>query len=224
MHDTLQMSGGRNPIEMNPWMDRFRPLFAWSFTLIAGIPPRILYRLKFHNRREIPKKGPVLLAANHVTWVDPVLIMLASTRRPVRFLVTQGFHKKPFVYFFCWLYKAIPIKKDQPRDAINAAIEALKQGDVVCIFPEGGLTHDGELREIRRGVELIARKAGVPVLPLGISGLHGTSLAIRRQWRKTDLREKPWPRVDLTFGKLIPSEQVTPEAVERQLKHCCQPQ
>lgn len=195
-----------------------RPVIAWCVTYILGIPPRLLYRLRFDGRERVPGSGPLLLAANHVSWVDPILVMLASPRRPVRFLVTQGFHKKPFVHFFAWVYRAIPIRKDQPREAIRQAIDALGQGDVVCIFPEGGLTKDGELREILRGVELISRAAGAPVLPVRISGLFGTALAIRREWRRAHIREKPWPNVKLAFGTVIPCEDVSREEVARQLR------
>ena len=212
------MSDGRKRSWKEGLKEMIRPLIAWCVTYILGIPPRILYRLRFKGRGSVPRSGPVLLAANHVSWVDPILVMLASPRRPVRFLVTTGFHKKPFVHFFAWVYRAIPIRKDQPREAIRQAIEALKQGDVVCIFPEGGLTKDGELREILRGVELIARSAKAPVLPLRISGLFGTALTIRREWRREHIREKPWPKVELSFGSVIPWDEVSREEVGRQLR------
>lgn len=179
---------------------------------------RVLNRIRVCNREVLPMEGPLLLAANHISWVDPAFVTIASRRQPVRFLVTRGFHKKPFVYFFCWVYGAIPIDKKNPREAVRAAIEALKQGDLVCIFPEGGLTKDGQTREIMRGVELISRSAKAPVLPVRISGLYGTSLAIRREWRMNHLWKRPWPKVEVKVGTVIPWQEVTKEAVGVQLK------
>ena len=177
----------------------------------------VLYRIKVRNATNVPRTGPVLLLSNHVAWIDPLLLN-ASARRQIRFVIVEKFYVKPFVNFFCRLEESIPIRKNNPRSAIETAIEKLNQGEIVCVFPEGGITQDGGIRPLHRGFELIAKNTDCIVIPVMISNLYGTALAIRREWRRSDIRTAPWPRVSVEFGEPIPNASVSAPLIETWFK------
>jgi len=134
---------------------------------------RMLYRFRVRGVENIPATGGVLIVCNHVSYLDPVLIG-SFAGRPVRFLSWEGFERMWVMRHIMRMMGTIPVAEDRAKDAIALAAEALRRGEVVCIFPEGHVTRNGHLMPLRRGFELIARRAGCPIVPAWIDGKWGS--------------------------------------------------
>jgi len=134
--------------------------------------------VRVEGAQNIPEEGAVLLVCNHVSFMDPLLLM-ANLRRPVRFVMDYRIFNIPVLRFVFRTAKAIPIAgyKEDPQllqQAYDAIDEALQAGEVVCIFPEGSLTRDGEIAPFRPGVEKVLARRSVPVVPMALRGLWGS--------------------------------------------------
>lgn len=140
---------------------------------------KVVYRIKFSGTDRLPEKGGVLLLPNHVTFADAVFLSAVSDRL-VRFVMDEAFMEQKPIPFFANLFGTVPIRRDQPLEAIRKTIEALEDGDVVVLFPEGQLTRTGGLCVIERGFELIARKTKVPILPVWVDGSWGSIFSFER--------------------------------------------
>ena len=147
--------------------------------LVCLAAVKMLYRIKFSGTERIPKTGGVLLLPNHVTFADAFFISAVS-ERTVRFVMDETFMASRLIRFGVRLFGAVPIRRDQPLEAIRKCIEALKNGDIVVLFPEGQLTRTGGLCELERGFELIARKAHCPIFPLWVDGSWGSVFSFER--------------------------------------------
>ena len=189
--------------------------------LLAWILVRGIYRLRVSGIEQIPAKGPALLICNHVSFVDPLAIS-AACRRPIRFIMDHGIFRIPVMSLVFRGMKAIPVapQREQPEvyeRAFQAAAAELRAGHLVCIFPEGGLTADGELREFRAGMLRILRETPVPVVPMALSGLWGSmfSRAYKAVWQR--LPRKLGARIDINVGEAWPPREVTPELLRAQV-------
>ncbi|HTZ34182.1 MAG TPA: acyl-[ACP]--phospholipid O-acyltransferase [Methylomirabilota bacterium] len=176
--------------------------------LILWIAAHTLYRLDLKGNENIPARGGALLTPNHSSWVDAVLL-IAATDRPIRFLMFRGVYEYWLIHPFAKLLNIIPIASDQsPREMIHSlrlASEALKNGEVVCIFPEGEITRIGQMLPFRRGFERIIKGIDVPIIPTNIDGIWGSIFSFSGghflwKWPRTI----PYP-VRITFGKALPS-------------------
>ncbi len=147
--------------------------------LIGGMIVRSIYRIQTVNPEHIPAKGGALLLPNHVTFADGFFIA-AACPRPVRFVMDEAFMARRSVRIFTGIFDTVTIRRDQPREAIRITIDALKNGDLVCLFPEGQLTRTGTLGGLRRGFELIAKKAGHPLIPMWCDGSWGSIFSFER--------------------------------------------
>lgn len=146
--------------------------------LVSWLLVHSLYRIDKTDLLHIPNKGPALLVCNHVSFIDPVLIFAVSAR-PIRFVMDNSYYEVPVAKGIFKGLKAIPIKsKREDSELLERAFDevatALENGELICIFPEGGITHDGEIRKFQPGVEQIIKRTPVPVVPLAIRGLWGT--------------------------------------------------
>jgi len=184
------------------------------FRLLLWIAAHTLYRLDLKGQENIPARGGALLTPNHSSWVDAVLL-LSATDRPIRFLMFKGVYDHPLINPFARILKIIPIASDQgPREMIHSlreASEALKDGEVVCIFPEGEITRIGQMLPFRRGFERIIKGIDVPIVPVNIDGLWGSIFSFsggRFLWKWP--RAIPYP-VRITFGAPLPSTATTTE-------------
>lgn len=129
------------------------------------------FRLTVSGLEHIPASGPAVIAGNHPDLVDGILMLIVAPRR-VRFLVAEDMFFHPFLR---WIFRGmdcIPVYRSRANngDALRAAYEALRQGDIIGIFPEGTTADLGHMRQIKRGVGLLALKTGAPVVPLGMWG------------------------------------------------------
>lgn len=156
-----------------------RVLPADFIRLVCLAVVKTLYRIKVSGSERIPKTGGVLLLPNHVTFAD-VFFISAASDRTLRFVMDDTFMASKVIRFSVKLFDALPIRRDQPLEAIRKTIEALESGHVVVLFPEGQLTRTGGLCELERGFELIARKAKCPILPLWVDGSWGSIFSFER--------------------------------------------
>src|SRR3954454_19809818 len=124
----------------------------------------IIYRIRSHGSHRLPAGG-FLLLPNHLTWVDAIVLQIACPR-PIRFVVFEDIYNQPLLKPFFRAVGALPISPKRARDSMRIAIDALKAGEVVCIFPEGELSRSGILLRLKRGYEIIAHAAGAPVVPV----------------------------------------------------------
>jgi acyl-[acyl-carrier-protein]-phospholipid O-acyltransferase/long-chain-fatty-acid--[acyl-carrier-protein] ligase len=180
----------------------------WFGRLLLFLITHTVYRVKVIGRENFPDKTGALLVCNHMSFVDAALL-IASTDRPIRFLMYQGIYDNPIVKPFARMMKAIPISDEQrPRDMIRSlhtASEALRQDEIVCIFAEGQITRTGQLLPFRRGLERIMKDIDVPIIPVNLDGIWGSIFSFERGrflWKRP--RHIPYP-VTVTFGKHMAS-------------------
>ena len=147
--------------------------------LVGGAIIRSIYRIRVLHTERIPAQGGALLLPNHVTFTDAFFISAASPR-PVRFVMDETFMKSRAIRLFVSIFDTMTIRQDQPLEAIRSMIRALKNGDLVCLFPEGQLTRTGTLSELHRGFELTAKKAGHPLIPMWCDGSWGSIFSFER--------------------------------------------
>jgi 1-acyl-sn-glycerol-3-phosphate acyltransferase len=174
------------------------PEFLMRF--LAWLLIHTFYRLEKSGLENIPEKGPAMLVSNHVSFVDPVIILAASPR-PIRFVMDHRIFKIPLMSFFFRTGKAIPIapaKEDSKllEAAYEEVSKALRAGELVAIFPEGRITDTGDLNPFRSGIERIVERDPVPVIPIALRGLWGSFFsrkggrAFSKPWRMFDIFRK----------------------------------
>ncbi|TWO69721.1 MFS transporter [Caenimonas sedimenti] len=192
---------------------------------IAWVVSRIIYRFKVSGDEHIPVQGAAVLACNHVSFVDAVLLMAASPR-PIYFVMDHRIFKLPVLGAMFKLAKAIPIasQKEDPvvyEAAFKRAAEVLRDGDLLAIFPEGGITKDGVLQPFKGGIMKVletARADGVqpPVIPMALTNLWGSFFSRVEQGNAMvrPFRRGLFNRVGLNVGAPIPASQVEPAALQ----------
>jgi acyl-[acyl-carrier-protein]-phospholipid O-acyltransferase/long-chain-fatty-acid--[acyl-carrier-protein] ligase len=144
-------------------------LFYFLGTLIA----RIVYRVTALGQEHLPPGG-FLLLPNHISFVDAIVLQLACPKRQIRYIIDESIYCKPGLHWMLKLIGGIPITARRAKDALRSAADAIRAGDVVCLFPEGQLTRSGTLLRLQRGYELIARQAHSPVVPVWLDQLWGS--------------------------------------------------
>ncbi len=136
-----------------------------------------LYRLTIIGRNHIPQEGGALLVPNHVSFIDG-LLLIATTDRPIRFLIDQYYYNHRFLHPFAKILGAIPISSNgSPREILHAlrrAGEMLDQGELVCIFPEGQITRTGNLLPFRAGFTRMVKGRHIPIIPVYLDRVWGS--------------------------------------------------
>jgi len=169
----------------------------------------LVYNLRVVGRENVPERGGVLLAPNHVSYVDGLLLS-ATLDRPVRFLVDKEQYERPFFRPFLKAMRALPITGSGDTRtllrALRGAGEALSHGAVVCIFPEGQITRTGALQPFRRGFERIVKGRDVPIVPVHLDRLWGSIFSFSRgRFLRKLPKQIPYP-VTVSFGKPLPAD------------------
>ena len=166
-----------------------------------------LYRIRVLGRDHIPEKGGALFVCNHASFVD-ALLLLASTDRQVRIMMFRGQYELPHLKPFAKILGVIPISSDQrPREMIKSlqtASQAIRNGEVVCIFAEGQITRIGQLLPFRRGFERIMKDVDAPIIPVAIDGVWGSIFSFEKGrflWKLP--RRLPYP-ITINYGKPLP--------------------
>jgi 1-acyl-sn-glycerol-3-phosphate acyltransferase len=196
------------------------PEFVMRF--LIWIITHTMYRVRHVNLERIPDEGPCVLVCNHVSYMD-ALILGGACRRPIRFVMFEGIFRIPVLNFIFRTGKAIPItsRKENPEvcdRAFDAISRALAEGEVVCIFPEGKLTRDGEIDVFKSGIETIVKRNPVPVIPLALRGLWGSFFSHRGGTALTRLPGRFWSRVEIRAGEPVPPGEVSAEDVRRRVQ------
>ncbi|SDH95085.1 MFS transporter [Pseudomonas panipatensis] len=193
-------------VGVNVYIFKIVPEFTMRF--LVWLLSHSMYRVDHQNLEAIPDEGPAVLVCNHVSFVDALLIA-GSIRRPVRFVMYYKIFQIPLLNFIFRTAGAVPIAarhEDETiyEEAFRKVAEYLRDGEVVCIFPEGKLTSDGEMNEFRGGVERIIAETPVPVIPMALQGLWGSFFS--RDPRKGFFK-RLWSRVRLVAGQpLLPQD------------------
>jgi 1-acyl-sn-glycerol-3-phosphate acyltransferase len=197
------------------------PEFLMRF--LAWLLIHTIHRVKIVDVDRIPDEGAAVLVCNHVSYVDAIVIGAASPR-PIRFVMDHKIFKMPVLGWIFRTAKAIPIApaKEDPWLMEKAYIDiaqALHEGDLVCIFPEGKLTRDGEMSEFRGGIVKIIERSKVPVIPMALRGLWG-SLLTRDPGNlfERSFTRGPRSRLALAVGAPVAPQQATPEYLHQQVK------
>ncbi|HAA46361.1 MAG: 2-acylglycerophosphoethanolamine acyltransferase [Halomonas sp. 54_146] len=176
------------------------------------------YRVEVHGLENLPAQGGVLLLGNHISWVDWAMVQIASPR-PVRFVMLKSVYQR---WYLRWFFKAlgcIPIERGAGADkALADVADQLNAGEVVCLFPEGAISSNGQLGEFRRGYERACKMANpdVTIVPFYLRGLWGSQFS-RSSSKIKELRNSPLHRsVVVAFGTQLPKD-TPPDVLKRRI-------
>lgn len=189
--------------------------------LLVWMLTHTMYRVKHQGMEHIPDEGACMLVCNHVSYVD-ALLLAGAIRRPVRFVMFKPIYDMPLLNYIFRTGKTIPIDSKSRNPAIYERAfvrirEELEAGEVVCIFPEGKLTEDGDVDAFRAGIEKIVADTPVPVVPMALSGLWGSFFSHKGGKALTRLPKRFWSRVKLAVGEAVPAEQVRAEDLRQRV-------
>jgi 1-acyl-sn-glycerol-3-phosphate acyltransferase len=181
-----------------------------------------LYRVQDKGLENIPETGPVVLVCNHVSFVDAMLIG-GTYHRPIRFVMDRSIAEMKGLKTFFKIAKTIPICSpkadiDVYENAFKRIKEELDSGEIICIFPEGKLTTDGEVATFKAGIERIIKESPVPVVPLALGGLWGSVFSHKDGHALTKPPRRFWSKVTLTAGPLQAAETVSAASLEQAVK------
>jgi 1-acyl-sn-glycerol-3-phosphate acyltransferase len=183
----------------------------------------VAYRLRKQGTDHLPAHGGALIVANHVSFVD-ALVLMAASPRPIRFVMDAGIFRIPVMSWLFRKAKAIPIAsaRDDPEmleRAFERVSAELREGHLVCIFPEGRLTTDGEMSPFRPGVMRILERDPVPVIPVALQGLWGSFFSRRSGAPMTrPFRRGFLSRIGLTAGAPLAAAEASPEELQRRVQ------
>ncbi|HCR86169.1 MAG TPA: hypothetical protein DIV86_05770 [Alphaproteobacteria bacterium] len=196
----------------NDYLEKF-------FRFGAKILARVLYSCEFEGFHNIPKTGAAIVIANHVSYVDG-LVLNAASKRPMRFIIDADIYNTAGVNYFMKLDRAIPVSptKDSVKKMLETVKEALDNGELIAIFPEGMITYTGNLNRFKFGIEWILQNNNVPVIPVALIGLWGSIFS--RKY--LDSKHKFLPRyfrkkVKVICGKPIPHSKAKIQYMQREL-------
>ncbi|MBX2836523.1 MAG: MFS transporter [Gammaproteobacteria bacterium] len=199
------------------YLFRLVPEFLMRFLIWMLI--HTCYRVKSIDLDKIPKDGAAVLAANHVSFVD-ALVVGGTIRRPVRFVMYHKIYNLPILNFVFKTAKAIPIagaKEDKTMydSAFEEMRRAVDEGDLLCIFPEGQITHDGEMNDFRPGIERLIADRPAPVVPIALRGLWGSLFSRSGGRALLKMPRRLFARIDIVAGDPIPATDVTAAKLQK---------
>ncbi len=192
------------------------PEFMMRF--LAWILINVLYRIRATGLENVPRSGPAIVVCNHVSYMDPILLT-GCISRPMRFVMYYRIFQIPLLRFFFEHMRAIPIAgrmEDEQlmNEAFERVDEELAAGNVVCIFPEGAITRDGEIQRFRPGIEKIIARRAVPVVPVSLGRLWGSWFSRRKGDGIRTMPGRLLQRVIVRVGEPVPAHEVTAARLE----------
>ncbi|HDM8223842.1 TPA: MFS transporter [Vibrio campbellii] len=185
----------------------YRQVPEFTQRFISYLLSHCLYRVSITGRQHIPEQGAAVIVANHVSYVDALILMGTSTR-PVRFVMDKSISELPVLKYVFRHAGVIPICSPRKcvetyKKAFEQIEQALNNDEVVCIFPEGRLTSNGELSEFRPGVEKVLKRTPVPVIPMALKGLWGSFFSHKNGHALTKRPTRFWSRIEVNIGELL---------------------
>ena len=174
---------------------------------VVWIAINLLYRIRPSGLDNVPERGPAVLVCNHVSFVD-ALIIGGSIRRPIRFVMYYKIFQIPLIKFLFRTARAIPIASaKEDADLLEAAFDQidaeLEDRNLVCIFPEGGITHDGEIQTFRPGIEKIIARRAVPVIPIALGGLWGSWFSRQKGGGLRKIPGRLFAKINVRIGQAV---------------------
>jgi len=198
---------------------RLVPEFLMRF--LAWLLIHTMYRVRKEGLQNVPERGACILVCNHVSYVDAIVIA-ACVRRPVRFIMDHRIFRVPLLNWVFRTMNAIPVASGREDAAVKeaafaSAAAALRDGEIVGIFPEGKLTDNGEMYPFRAGIERMVKDTPVPVVPMALRGLWGSFFSrsydgkAMRRWRGV------FSRIAIVVAPPVPPSGATPEALHTEV-------
>ncbi len=204
---------------------------AYIFTLVPEFLMRFLvwmfmslfYRVDRKNVEAIPEEGACVLVCNHVSFFD-VLVLATAIRRPPRFVMDHNIYRLPVLGFIFRTARCIPIapaKVDAVllEKAYEEIAAALADGEMICIFPEGKLTPDGEIQPFKNGIQRIVEQTPVPVIPMALQGMWGSFSSRKGGAAFTKFPRRLRSHVAVVVGTEVGPDQASPEYLEQAVRH-----
>ena len=189
------------------------PIFVVRFAM--WVVTHTIYRVKHKNLHHLPEHGGTLIVCNHVSYMDSLLLS-AVCPRLIRFVMEEDYANLPPLRGFLRRAGVIPISasnRTSIRRAFNDVEKALSEGHIVCIFPEGRLTSDGEMNEFMRGIDIILRRSPVPVIPMALKGLWGSYFSRAKGRACKGLPTRFWSKLEIEAGTPVDPKQASAQAM-----------
>ena len=193
------MIGALQHARRTPGLGKARLAF-WDFSSgSCAVVLSLLYRYRVEGLEHVPRTGPAIFIANHQSLLDPVIHGMAVTYRAPRPMAKESLFRNPALGAILRGLGCISVREDggSNRDSMRAALEELAANRCVMIYPEGTRSPDGEVKPFQRGIELLVRKSGAPVVPMGIDGAFDIWPTGRRLPR---LRGRIWTTIGEPIG------------------------
>jgi hypothetical protein len=201
----------------------FKLVPEFAMRLLIWMLVHTMYRIDRTDLDKIPDEGPAILVCNHVSFVD-ALVVAGCIRRPIRFVMYYRIFQLPLLSFVFKTANTIPIAgakedKDMMDSAFNKISAALQNGELVCIFPEGKITDDGEINEFKSGVMWALERDRVPVIPLALRGLWGSFFSRAHGNAMSRLFPRGMlSRLELVAGNPVEADAVTPALLQQNVE------
>ncbi|KOO16849.1 acyl-phosphate glycerol 3-phosphate acyltransferase [Vibrio xuii] len=193
------------------------PIFVVRF--LVWMLTHTMYRVTHKNLHNLPQKSGALLVCNHVSYMD-ALLLSAVCPRLIRFVMEEDYANLPPLRRFLNRAGVIPISATNRRSiirAFNEVEQALAEGHIVCIFPEGKLTSDGEMNDFLRGMDLILKRSPVPVIPVALKGLWGSYFSRYKGSACKGLPSRFWSKIEIEVGTPVDSNLASTESMHQKV-------
>lgn len=193
---------------------RLLPHYLLRFVALAIV--KSVYKVRTVHHERVPRDGGTMLLPNHVSYVDAFIVGAACVRQ-VRFVMWDALYNVPAMKWFVKICGTVPISPTRAKDAVRTVSATLKEGRIICLFPEGQITRHGMLNDLRKGYELMARQGDAKVVPAYMDGLYGSFFSYEGGHFFAKWPKKLRFPVTMYFGTPIPAKEATPEAVKAQM-------
>jgi 1-acyl-sn-glycerol-3-phosphate acyltransferase len=193
------------------------PIFVVRF--LMWIITHTMYRVSHKNTHNLPEKSGALLVCNHVSYMD-ALLLSAVCPRLIRFVMEEEYANLPPLKRFLKRAGVIPISASNRRSivkAFNDVEQALAEGHIVCIFPEGRLTSDGEVGEFMRGMDIILKRSPVPVIPVALKGLWGSYFSRYKGSACKGIPTRFWSKLEIEVGEPVESNNASTSIMQEKV-------